>query len=452
MRRILATMTCLVAVLTVDGCGSSGTTPQAAKSGAVTGAGTSGTATAATATTGATTPVAKTADPPTAFDADAGVPLPKEAFSTNIGGSVTTAFLTLRDRTAYIVAPTGMTAVDVLTGKQKWAAPIKGEPGDPDNQSGPFVNTSGPRPPVVTDKLAVVALPVEVPEQGTTPPYITLTVLAADAATGKKVWQSDTKVSTDQYTSATNAVTKVVGVTDKAVIASYETEDQHITVGLDAASGAKLWSRTDYVAGTIHGDILAGVEAGSGQDSGYSQITALDAATGQEKWVAAKKSYSLALVSSNPALVVVDQKTEVPQNASGGAFLVFLDPATGAEKARLVGDYGSAVTTYGDCFYDQQSVLICSSSGVLTGYDAATAQKLWSLPDKTANRVAPSILAVWHGVLYGDTQGGKPIALDAKTGKDLSTEVGVEPYWVSKYAAIGVGEDGRTPMAYPVKK
>jgi outer membrane protein assembly factor BamB len=117
-----------------------------------------------------------------------------------------------------------------------------------------------------------------------------------------------------------------------------------------------------------------------------------------------------------------------------------------------VGDFGSAVFSYGDCFYDQQSVLICSSLGVLTGYDAATAQKLWSLPDKTANRVAPSVLAVWHGVLYGDTQGGKPIALDAKTGKDLSTEVGVEPYWVSKYAAIGVAEDGRTPMAYPVKK
>ncbi|WIX98681.1 hypothetical protein QRX60_32045 [Amycolatopsis mongoliensis] len=270
MRRVLATLTCLAAVITIGGCSSGGSTPQAPRSGEATGAGAPGTT--------AATPEAVTADPPTAFDAGAGVSLPTEAFSTNVGGGITARFLTLRDRTAYIVAPTGMTAVDVFTGKQQWAVPIEGEPGDPDNQRGPFVNTTGPRPPVVTEKLAAAAVPVSVPEQGTTPGYIALTVLAADVTTGKKAWQTDTKIaSDDQYADAGNAVTKVVGVTDKAVIASYEK------------------------------------------------------------------------------------------------------------------------------------------------------------------------------VVYGSTQGGKPIALDAKTGKDLSTEVGVEPYWVSKYAAIGLS-DKRIPTAYPVKK
>ena len=221
---------------------------------------------------------------------------------------------------------------------------------------------------------------------------------------------------------------------------------------MDPATGNTLWTRKEYTGGTVHGDTLAGVDYSNGLHSGYTtQITALDVATGQQKWVAAKDSYSLDVVTADPALVVIDQKAEVEQNVHGGTFLVFLDPATGAEKTRLVGDYGSAASSYGDCYYDQQSVLICSASGVLTGYDAATAQKLWSLPDKTTNRVAPGVLVAWHGVLYGTTQGGKPIALDAKTGKDLSTEVGVEPYWVSKYVAIGVS-DGRTPMAYPVKK
>jgi hypothetical protein len=443
MRRVLATMSCLAVAITVGGCGG-GPTPPSPQSGVVTGAGAPSTATA---------PAAKTADPPTEFDAGAGVPLPAGAFSTNVGGGITAKFLTLRDRTAYIVAPTGMTAVDVLTGKQQWAAPVEGKPGDPNNQSGPFVNTSGPRPPVVTDKLAVAAVPTAVPEQGTTPGYIALTVLAADATTGKKVWQSDTKVSTDQYADASNAVTKVVGVTDKAVIASYVKDDQRITIGLNPAGGATLWTRADYLGGTVHGDILAGVDYSQGLQSGYtSQITALDVTTGKEKWVAAKDSYELEVVSADPALVVIDQKAEIEQNVHGGRFLVFLDPATGAEKTRLVGDYGSAATSYGDCYYDQQSVLVCSASGVLTAYDATTARKLWSLPDKTANRVAPGVFVTWHGVLYGDTQGGKPIALDAKTGQDLSTEVGVEPQWVSKYAAIGVSEDGRTPMAYPVKK
>ncbi|WP_350310672.1 PQQ-binding-like beta-propeller repeat protein [Amycolatopsis sp. RTGN1] len=441
MRRVLATMTCLAAMITIGGC-SGGSTPQSPRSDVV-----------APSSGEPTTPAATTADPPTAFDAAAGVPLPTTSFSTNIGGNVTAKFLTLRDRTAYIVAPTGLTAVDVLTGKQQWAAPIEGKPGDPNNQSGPFVNTTGPQPPVVTGKLAVAAVPVKVPEQGTTPAYIALTVLAADATTGKKVWQTDTKVSTDEYADASNAVTKVVGVTDKAVIAGYDKDEERITVALDQATGNTLWTRKDYRGGTIHGDTLAGVDYSKGLQSGYtSQITALDVTTGREKWVAAKDSYSLDVVSADPALVVIDQKAEIEQNVHGGRFLVFLDPATGAEKTRLVGDYGSAASSYGDCFYDQQSVLICSALGVLTGYDAATARKLWSLPDKTANRVAPGVLLAWHGVLYGTTQGGKPIALDAKTGKDLPAEIGVEPIWVSKYAAIGVSDDGRTPMAYPVKK
>lgn len=443
MRRVLATTTCLVAVITISGCSGGVATPQPGQSGVATAAG----------TPTSTAPEAKTADPPTEFDAAAGVPLPTGAFSTNAGGGITAKFLTLRDRTAYIVGPTGMTAVDVLTGKQQWEAPIEGKPGDPNNQRGPFVNTTGPRPPVVTDQLAVAAVPVSVPEQGTTPGYIALTVLAADVATGKKVWQADTKVSTDQYADASNAVTKVVGVTDKAVIAAYVKDEQRITVGLDPAKGTTLWTRNDYIGGTVHGDVLAGVDYSAGLHSGYtSQITALDVVTGQQKWVAAKDSYSLDVVAADPALVVVDQKAKIEQNVHGGTFLVFLDPATGAEKGKLTGEYGSAVSSYGDCFYDQQSVLVCSSSGVLTAYDAATAKKLWSLPDQTANRVAPGVLTAWHGMLYGTTQGRKPIALDAKTGKDVTTEVGVEPFWVSKYAAIGVADDGRTPTAYPVKK
>jgi len=289
-----------------------------------------------------------------------------------------------------------------------------------------------------------------VPEQGTTPGYTALTVLAADVTTGKKVWQTDTRIGGSD---ATNAVTQVVGITGNAVVAGYDkSDDEHFTVALDPATGKTLWTRDKYTGGSVHGDIVAGVdysEPGSGYDR---QITALDAATGQPKWVAAKGSRSLTVDVADPALVVVDQKAEVAQSIHGGTFLLFLDPATGAEKAKLAGDVGYAAGSYGDCFYDDQSVLICSVSGVLTAYDSATARKLWSLPDKAANRVAPGVLVAWHGVLYGDTQGRKPIALDAKTGKDLTTGVGVAPYRVSKYAAIGVGEDGRTPTAYPVKK
>lgn len=442
MRRVLATMTCLAAVITVGGC-SGGSIPQPAQPGVGTGSG--------APTTG---PAAKTADPPTAFDRAAGVPMAAKGFSTNVAGNITARFMTLRDRTAYIAAPTGLIAVDVLAGKQLWTTPVEGAPGDPNNQKGPFVNTTGPRPPVVTDKLAAAALPVEKPEQGSTPSYITLTVLAADATSGQKAWQADAKVSDDQYSGASNAITKVVAITDKAVIATYDRDGgypgaggDHITVALDPATGKTLWTRKAYSGASVHGDTLVGVDYTTAE-SYKVQALALDVATGQQKW-SVQSSRSLSFVSADPALVVIKQKN----NEHGDSFLVFLDPATGAEKARLAGPqsvFGSS-PDYGDCFYDEQSALICASDGVLTGYDAATAKKLWSLPDKATNRVAPDVTVAWHGLLYGDTRGGKPIALDAKTGKDVSTEVGVTPWWVSKYAAIGVSDSGE-PMAYPVTK
>ncbi|WP_233573890.1 outer membrane protein assembly factor BamB family protein [Amycolatopsis panacis] len=216
---------------------------------------------------------------------------------------------------------------------------------------------------------------------------------------------------------------------------------------MDPATGKTLWTRKAYSGASVHGDTLVGVDYTTAE-SYKVQALALDVVTGQQKWIV-QSSRSLAFVSADPALVVIKQKN----NEHGDSFLVFLDPATGAEKARLAGPqsvFGSS-PDYGDCFYDEQSALICGSDGVLTGYDAATGQKLWSLPDKATNRVAPDVTVAWHGLLYGDTQGGKPIALDAKTGKDVSTEVGVTPWWVSKYAAIGVSDSGE-PMAYPVTK
>lgn len=439
MRRTLVIVACLGAVVTA-GCGSGGDGTAASPS---------GTAPAGQPPTSAE-PAAKTADPPTAFDAAAGVPLPDGALGSNVAGNVTSTFLTLRGRTGYIVRPTALDAVDLLTGKQKWTVPVEREPGDPYNQAGPFVNTTGPRPPAVGEKLAVAAVPVVMPEKGTTPAYIALSVVAADPESGTKAWQADIKVSEDQYADASNAVTEVVAVTDKAVVARYSHQDEeHVTVALDPASGRTLWQRKDYDAGSLHGDILVGVDYNVAENSSMVQATALDLATGQQKWVGALKSSSLKDVPADPALVVLTRN----DYGSGDSSLLILDPATGAEKLKVDGERVFGSLPYGDCFYDQRSVLVCLADGVLTGYDAKTAAKLWALPDKAANRVAPGLTTVWHGALYGVTQGSQPIVLDAKTGKDLVVDgVGVAPDLVSEYAGVTVDKQSGKPMAYPVKK
>ncbi|MGW4482359.1 outer membrane protein assembly factor BamB family protein [Amycolatopsis sp. NPDC004368] len=439
MRRTLVIVACLGTAITVAGCGGGTNNGSASVP--------SGSAPAAQQPA-STEPAATTADPPTAFDTGAGVGLPAEALRANVAGNVVSTFTTLRDRTAYIITQTALNAVDVLTGRQKWTVPVVGKPGDPYNQSTPFVNETGPRPPAVGDKLAVGAVPVLMPEQGTTPAYITLSVVAADKNSGTKAWQADIKVSDDQYADAGNATTQVVAVTDKAVVASYSQDDDHITAALDPATGKTLWQRKDYLAGSLHGDVLVGTDFNVAENDSMTQATALDLTTGQQKWIGARESYGLTMIQADPALVVANRT----DYGSGHAFLLFLDPATGAEKTKVEGAHGFGTQTYGECLYDQQSVLTCEEDGVLTGYDAKTAAKLWSLPDQAANRVAPSVTVAWHGALYGKTQGGQPIVLDAKTGKDRATDnVGAAPVLVSSYAGVGVDDDGN-PKAYPVRK
>lgn len=437
MRRVLVTLACLGAIATVTACGSETGQPT----------GSDNNADAQPRPTAAPEPVATTADPPQAFDATKPVGIPIEGVKTNIAGNVTNSFLTLRDRTAYIVTPRGMAAVDILTGKQTWTVPFEGTPGDPYNQSGPFVNTTGPRPPTVTDRLVAAAVPTRKPEQGTTPAYPALSVIAADPA-GKKAWQVDIKVPADQYADASDAVTKVVAVTDKAVIATYNRKgDDVITVALDPATGRTIWDHKDYDAGSVFGDVVVGTDFNVPENSSMTQATALDVATGQQKWTGALKSLDLTVFPGDPGLVAVyrsDYGTTDP-------YLLFLDAATGAQKGAISGkgQYGGSAFS---CDYDHQSVLLCSSMAHgLVGYDAATGKELWSLPDQASGRVQPQVYTAWHGVIYGKTNGGTPITLDAKTGKDISTDVGAAPYWVSKYGGIGVDKDG-VPQAYPVKK
>lgn len=216
-----------------------------------------------------------------AFDATAGVGLPAEALRANAAGAVVSKFMALRDRTGYIISPTTLPATDVLTGKKKWSVPIERQPGDPYNQSGPFVNTTGPRPPALSEKLVVAAVPTVIPEKGTTPAAIALTVIAADVDKGTKAWQADIQVSEGEYADATNAVTEVVAVTDKAVVASYSRQDEeHVTVALDPTSGKTLWQRKDYTAGSVHGDVLVCVDYNVPENSSMIQLTALDLVSG----------------------------------------------------------------------------------------------------------------------------------------------------------------------------
>jgi outer membrane protein assembly factor BamB len=92
-------------------------------------------------------------------------------------------------------------------------------------------------------------------------------------------------------------------------------------------------------------------------------------------------------------------------------------------------------------------------SGVITNrvfaVDATSGAFLWQLPDSAANRVAPTVTAVWHGAVYGYTDNG-PLVLDARTGADRDDSPGAAPNVVDGFVGIAPPQVINGPMiAYP---
>lgn len=388
----------------------------------------------------------KAADPPTMFDANAAVALPAAALRSNLAGDVTSRFTALRGRTAYIVDPFSLRAVDVLTGQEVWKVGIEGTPADPDGQTGPLLSDSGPRPPALAadGSTVVAAVPVSEPGRGTTAGHEAMAVLAVDTKTGQKRWASTVAVSPKvSGLDGRGAATTVVAVTEKAVVVTYRNRDQSMSAAIDPGTQQVLWGRDDYEAGAVSGNAVVGTDSDVAENPSMVQATAIGLLDGKPRWVGGARSSQATVLPSDPNLIVVDRV----DYGSGRLTLLFLDPRTGEERAVFDEKLGSSFNSYGPCEYDRRSVLVCGSFGRVLGFDATSGSLLWSLPDQAANRVAPKVTAVWHGTVYGRTENG-PVALSATTGQDLPAQPGAAPTLVSEYAGIGIDSRG-TPIAYP---
>jgi outer membrane protein assembly factor BamB len=284
----------------------------------------------------------------------------------------------LRGRTAYIVGPDNLRAVDVLTGKQQWRAAIEGTPVQPDAPQGPFVNDAGPRPPAVSSdgKTVVAAVPVAEPGKGTTPGHQAISVLAVDADSGRAQWSTKVPVSADVAGDLqTSAVTDVVAVTDVAVVVTYHDEGTTTAV-IDPSNRKTLWQRDHYKASTVIGETVFGTEFDEPTEMfSHMQATALDLTTDQQRWTAAPASSAITVIPAGKDAVVVDRI----DYDSGNGNLLFLDPATGQEQADVGVDrpLGAQGSVFGTCTYDQRSVIICLPyQQQVIAYDATTGKAL----------------------------------------------------------------------------
>ncbi len=377
-------------------------------------------------------PPRKSYDPPQKF-AMKGAALPQAAAgdSISLGGPIRKPPpLVLHGTRAYVAAADSLQVVDTGTGKAtSTVRPRHTSVADKD---------TAPAAPVLTQDGRQVLTPflVEFPGKGTTASRAGIELDAVDTTTGKASWTLDLN-DLPGWAGQPAAQARVVGTTQRNAVISVTNGEHGATYAVDLAGRTSTWHNDKVAAAAVIGDTAVAVTS---KDSVRQQVVGLDInQDGRRKW-SKLDGYELTVRPAGPYLVAI---VGIDYN-SGDSIGVLLKPV-GSKAADLAGDL-SGLT----CHYDDASVTACQTEKLRTlALDAATGKELWNLPEKGGNRVAPTVTAAWHGVVYGTTGSG-PVALDAKTGADRGISPGAAPVAVNQYTGVALDRaEHRTLIAYP---
>lgn len=388
--------------------------------------------------------VAATADPPWKFE---GEPVPfKPSVVTQVAPRARESFVTLRDKTAYIVGGKGLGAYDLPTGKELWKVP------GPEYVSGTLKEDalmpswpSGPMSPVLSEDGKTVAAVF---------PYYTeagefASVIVADADTGKVELKTDIMLGIsykDEWNGdVTTVYARALAVTDKSVIVtaglSWASNGTKYTYAVDRGTKKVIWKKDHFGATGVSGSQVIGTFI---EDSNISfHVQALDAETGKLTWDTPE---TLGVFAEQPAagtVFVTYSKT----SQSGG--MLFRDAATGKQKGEeTIAAHIPATGPFVRCAFDQKETLVClrldlsgeHSKTFVNGYDAATGKRLWQ---QTMNSIADDPSATtWHGAVYIDTGNGGTRILDARTGKEKASFPDMHaPSYVNQYGGLRMEDD-----------
>ncbi|MEU8780211.1 PQQ-binding-like beta-propeller repeat protein [Streptomyces sp. NPDC048637] len=381
------------------------------------------------------TPPRKSYDPPQKFAAK-GVALPEAAGRGSITRDGTVARplpLALHGTSAYIAAADCLQVLDTGTGKTTATVRPRRKPVAESDAA----SDAEPGAPVLTQdgELMLVPFLVEFPGKGTTPSRVGIELDAVDTRTEKIAWTVDLD-DLPSWDGEHDTLARVVAATKStAVVSTYG--GHAVTYAVDLGTRKTAWRKEHVGTAAVIGDTAVSVTS---KDSVRQQVIGLDINhDGKQIW---KKldGYELTAHPAGPHLIAITGN----DYTSGDAFSTMLT-ADGSKAADLSGDLSELT-----CRYDDASVLICQTGEPRTlALNATTGKQLWTLPEKGTNRIAPTVTAAWHGVVYGTTGNG-PVALDAKTGADRSTSPGAAPVAVNEYTGVALDQaDHRTLIAHP---
>ncbi|WP_411137969.1 PQQ-binding-like beta-propeller repeat protein [Streptomyces sp. C10] len=374
----------------------------------------------------------KSYDPPQKF-ATKGAPLPQAAAgdSISLGGTIRKPPpLALHGTGAYVAAADSLQVIDTGTGKEtSTVRPRHKSVTDKDTE---------PAAPVLTQdgKQALVPFLVEFPGKGTTPSRAGIELDAVNTTTGKAAWTLDLD-DLPGWAGQPATRARMVATTKSTAVISVTNGEMGATYAVDLDTRKATWHNDKIAAAAVIGDTAV---VFTSKDSVRQQVIGLDINhDGKRSW-SKLDGYELTVRPAGPHLVAITGT----DYDTGDSIGVLLKP-DGSKAADLTGD-SSGLT----CHYDDASVTVCQTEEPRTiALNAETGKQLWSLPEKGTNRVAPTVTAAWHGVVYGTTGNG-PLTLDAKTGADRSTSPGAAPVAVNEYTGVALDQaEHRTLIAHP---
>jgi outer membrane protein assembly factor BamB len=359
-------------------------------------------------------PQRRTFDPPTRFDPAAAVRLPEElAVLTDGDAARRNPPAALYKTTLYVPTSKGLLRVDATTGQIVGTVTARRE----------SWSSRSHRPLLaVLDGVPAVVVPFEVTVagSGTTPSHQALEIHVVAAEDGKELSSVEAAIDVDNPS--------VMAVSDDLVLLNGDVDADGTVYGIDLATGKVRWKRDNFHVTVVEDGLAIGIA--QLDNLGFvNKATAIRVADGGEQWSDAETSLDrLSVQSAGPGRLLI-LGTDGRDYRKG--YYRMADIRTGAgnrQEASTTLDYA--------CRFDEVSVTVCSGP-LLFAMDAKTGDELWRLPDEKANRIAPSITAVWHGAIYGTTENG-PLVLDARTGADREISAGVAPYLVNEYVGIAL--------------
>jgi hypothetical protein len=388
-----------------------------------------------------TPPASPRFDPPQRFAAQ-GSQLPVTGSGGMSAGNPLTDPLavTLEGTTAYVTASEGLLVVDTTSKRSPTVIRTQQPPAGVTTNGG----GSGFLAPIVTDlgggTVVLAAFVVTVPGHGTTPAHGAVEILVADAVTHQQAWCADIDLSGLLASDTQPSTAQVLGVNENIAVIAVTDSGDGVLLGVDVRSRQVVWKQQKVLSAVMGGDSVTGVVAKDAAGV-RQQVTGFAVGDGHQLWQQ-PATYQAVLSAAGPKLVAAGGR----DYDSGHGFFRLLDAQSGATVQQVDGDSSDLM-----CAYDRRSTTVCSGPDSRRAFaiDAASGAFLWQLPDTAANRVAPTVTAVWHGAVYGYTDNG-PLVLDARTGADRNDSPGIAPEAVDEVVGLAPPKGTNGPVtAYP---